>query len=127
MVLAFPSGNDPSEIRGIPAKLSWRRRWLCQGVFQVSDQIGGVFEADRNTDGAWSDACEFQFLAAHIVMRAKNRKHHERFDTAKTGGEEKQLDPIAEFARRGKTTLQIKRQHGAKIFHLFFCQRVIRM
>jgi hypothetical protein len=55
---------------------------LGESVLQIRDQVFGVFEADGNADGSWSDSRRGEFVGAHFVMRTVDWQNHERFDAA---------------------------------------------
>ncbi len=87
----------------------------------------GVFEANRNADGAGLDAGFAKLFEGHVVVRGVNREHDQGFDTAETDREKENAGAIAEAARGGQAAFEIEGQHGPKIFHLLFGKRVIGM
>src|SRR5215470_5034489 len=100
---------------------------LPEGLAEVFDEVGGIFEADRDADGAGGDAGGAELVEGHVVVRAVEGENDEGFDAAEAGCEEEKPGAVAETAGGGEAALQVEGHHGAKIAHLFFGELVVGM
>ncbi len=91
---------------------------LPQGLFQVGEEVGGVFETDGDAHSAGFDAGGGQLGSAHLVVRSVNRQHDKRLDSAQRRGQEENAHAVADPPRRRQPALHIERQHRAEAAHL---------
>src|SRR5437867_3254248 len=100
---------------------------LPECLLQIRNQVRCIFQSNGYAHCSRRNADPRQFLRAHVVVRAVNRQHHQRFRSAQTRRQQKKPHTVAEPPRRRQSALQVKRQHRAESLHLPFGQRMIRV
>src|SRR5579863_9775501 len=103
-----------------------KRLYVQQRLVEVGDDVFEVFDADRETHQAFSDADTLLHLFGHRGVSHNRGKGNERFDAAKTFREGAKFDLIKE-ALRGFEIAEVKREHGARAALLFAGDVMLRM
>src|SRR5581483_7896927 len=91
---------------------------LCEGVFEVGEQVCYVFDADGEAEQGVGEATRFADLAGDGAVGHGGGVADEGFDTTKAFGKGEDVEAAHDLINIGHCALELEGNHAAEATHL---------